>query len=170
MVTKDSDWVVVGRFGKVHGIKGFITVHSFTEPQDNILNYNDWHAFINQQWQALTITSIEVTNKHILVQVKGFDEREQVAALTNTELGIRREQLPELNAGEFYWHQLIGLRVVTQQGVELGTVSDMLATGSNDVLVVQGDKRHLVPYLPGQYVLNVDQDKGLIEVDWDPDF
>ena len=52
-VDNSTDWVVVGRFGRAHGIKGFITVHSFTEPRDNILRYTDWHVYINKQWQPL---------------------------------------------------------------------------------------------------------------------
>lgn len=164
------DWVIIGRFGKVHGIKGLITVISFAEPRDNILNYTHWHARINHQWQPLDITHVDVTNKHILVQIKGFSEREQVASLTNIDIGIRKEQLPDLATGEYYWHQLCGMQVVNQQGDTLGTVLEILPTGANDVLVVEGDKRHLIPYLPGRYVISVDPGKGQIVVDWDPDF
>ncbi|MGQ3891784.1 ribosome maturation factor RimM [Legionella sp. CNM-4043-24] len=164
------DRIVVGRFGKVHGIKGLITVISFTEPRDNILRYSNWHALINHQWQALNITRTEVTDKHILVQVEGYTEREQAASLTNIEIGIRRDQLPELEEGDYYWHQLCGLQVINQQGDVLGKVLEIMPTGSNDVLVVQGESRMLIPYLPGRFVLSVDTDKGQIVVDWDPDF
>lgn len=164
------DRIIIGRFGKVHGIKGFITVISFTEPRDNILNYSNWHARINYQWQALNITHTEVTNKHILVQVEGFSEREDVASLTNVEISVQKDQLPRLEDGEYYWHQLCGMQVINQLGEVLGTVSEILPTGANDVLVIDGETRHLIPYLPGRYVTRVDIGKGQIEVDWDPDF
>ncbi|MFC3908673.1 ribosome maturation factor RimM [Legionella dresdenensis] len=167
---KSEDWVVIGRFGKVHGIKGFVTVHSFTEPRDNILRYSEWYAFINKQWQVLNLQRVDVTDKHILALIEGFDEREEATKLTNVEIAVPREHLPELEPGEYYWHQLIGLRVCNLQNEELGEVVDMLATGSNDVLVVEGKKRHLIPYLPDQVVTNVDIDNRLITVDWDADF
>ncbi|MBA2711646.1 MAG: ribosome maturation factor RimM [Tatlockia sp.] len=167
---KSTDWVVVGRFGRPHGIKGFITIHSFTEPQDNLLRYKDWHALLAKQWQPLKIQHIEVTNKSILAQVEGYTEREQVASLTNVEIAISRTQLPSLTQGEYYWDQLVGMQVINQQGQVFGKVKEIMPTGANDVLVVEGEKRHLIPYLPGQFVIEVDVGQRLILVDWDMDF
>lgn len=165
-----ADWVVVGRFGRVHGIKGFITVHSYTEPRDNLLRYTDWHAFIDYQWQPLKLIQLDVTDKHILVQVDGLHEREQVARLTNVAIGVSRDQLPTLPADEFYWHQLIGMQVINQQGDVLGNVADILATGSNDVLVVEGVRRQLIPWLPGHSIIDVNSQQKIITVEWDADF
>ncbi|MBA2653354.1 MAG: ribosome maturation factor RimM [Tatlockia sp.] len=165
-----TDWVVVGRFGRAHGIKGFITIHSFTEPRDNILSYADWHAYINRQWQPLKILHIETNNKSILAQIEGYPEREQVAILANVEIAISRAQLPALEKGDYYWDQLIGMQVINQQGQNFGRVVEIMPTGTNDVLVVEGDKRHLIPYLPGKYVIDVDLSQSLISVDWDMDF
>ena len=111
--------------------------------------------------------------------------------------------MPSLDVGDYYWHQLIGMTVVSTfvdtdvelsnssdslvepkpsnrglqfEGVVLGKVKTMLETGANDVLVVSGfdgsldERERLVPYIPGQYVLNVDIDLKIITVDWDPDF
>lgn len=166
----DVSWVVIGRFGRVHGIKGLITIHSHTEPRENILGYTGWHAFINNQWQLLKLLHTEVTDKHILVQVDGYDGREQVAHLTNVEIGVHKEQLPELDSGEFYWHQLVGMSVVNQQGESLGNVVEIIPTGSNDVLVVEGEKRQLIPYLPTQTIIDVNLTRQQIVVEWDSDF
>lgn len=165
-----DNWIVVGRFGRVHGIKGLITIHSYTEPRENILQYTQWHAHINNQWQLLSLLNIEVTNKHILAHVEGYDQREQVAALTNIVIGIQREQLPELTAGDYYWHQLIGMKVINQQGECLGSVVEILPTGSNDVLIVEGEKRHLIPYLPDDSIVEINPSLGQIIVIWDADF
>jgi 16S rRNA processing protein RimM len=169
-VNNSAAWVVVGRFGRAHGIKGFVRVHSFTEPRDNILHYTNWHAYIAKQWLPLKILQIEVHNKAILVQVEGYNEREQVGYLNNVDIAVDRSQLPPLKPGEYYWDELIGMQVVNQQGQSLGTVVDMMATGANDVLVVEGEKRHLVPYLPGRFVIDIDTKQRLITVDWDVDF
>lgn len=83
---------------------------------------------------------------------------------------MQREQLAELEPGEYYWHQLIGMTVVNTKGESFGKVVEILPTGANDVLVVQGEKKHLIPYLPGQFVLDINDSQHLITVDWDLDF
>ena len=169
-MNNDIDWIVVGRFGRTHGIKGFITVHSYTEPRDNILQYSDWHAFINKQWQPLKLVRLENNGKSILAQVEGYSEREEVARLTNVEIAIRRIELPVLKPGEYYWHELVGMAVFDQKEQNLGKVVDMMPTGANDVIVIEGEKRHLIPYLPGQTVITIDPNERIITVDWDQDF
>jgi 16S rRNA processing protein RimM len=169
-VNNSAGWVIVGRFGRAHGIKGFVRVNSFTEPPDNILGYTNWHAYIAKQWVPLKILQTEIHDKAILVQIEGYNEREQVAHLTNREIAVSRSQLPLLKQGEYYWFELIGMQVVNQLGQSLGRVTEIMPTGSNDVLVVEGEKRHLVPYLLGQFVIDIDTKQGLITVDWDVDF
>ncbi len=166
----NTDWLVIGRFGRPHGIKGFITVVSFTEPRENILNYTHWHVGSNNQWQPLNVLQTKVNNKFILAQVEGYAEREQVARLTNVEIAVKREQLQALKPDEYYWHELMDMSVVTKQGRVLGVVSEIMATGSNDVLVVLGEGRYLIPFLPEDVILEIDSRKRLITVDWDPDF
>lgn len=167
---KDSTWVIIGRFGRPHGIKGLITVVSFTEPRDNIMHYTNWHARVNSQWQPLKLLHLEMNNKFILTQVDGYREREDVARLTNIDIAIKREQLPVLQQGDYYWHQLLNMQVINLQGILLGIVSEILPTGANDVLVVIGEKRHLIPYLPGTSVVEINDTKRVITVDWDADF
>ncbi|MFT4058684.1 MAG: ribosome maturation factor RimM [Legionella sp.] len=169
-MSNQDNWIVVGRFGRPHGVKGSVTVHSFTEPRDNILRYTNWHVPINNQWQPIKLLCAEVQNKSIIAQIEGYPERETAARLTNLEISVPQEQLDELKPGEYYWHQLIGMNVVNTQGKPFGKVTEIIPTGSNDVLVVQGEKRHLIPYLPGQFILDISNAQQLITVDWDMDF
>lgn len=161
---------MVGRFGRPHGVKGFVTVQSFTEPRDNLLKYDNWHAFIEGAWVPVTIVRAERYNKTIVVQVKGYAERDIAARLTNIEIAVQQTQLEELSPGEYYWHQLIGMSVIGSKGEIFGQVTEIIPTGSNDVLVVQGEKRYLIPYLLGQFVLDIDPNQRQITVDWDVDF
>lgn len=169
-MSKQEDWIIVGRFGRPHGIKGLITVNSFTEPRDNILSYSEWFACINAHWQPIKVLSVQVHNKTIVAQIEGYPERELVALLTNVDIAIHKNQLVELEPGEYYWHELVGMNVLNQQGVLFGEVIEIMPTGSNDVLVVKGDKKHLIPYVPGQFVISVDNNTKTIIVDWDLDF
>ena len=169
-MTIQANWVVVGRFGRPHGIKGFVTVHSFTEPRDNILRYTDWHAFLSNEWQPVKLLCIEAHNKAVVAQIEGYPDRDMVSRLTNIEIAVQKEQLAALGSGEYYWHQLVGMSVVNQKGESFGKVTEVMPTGANDVLVVQGDKRYLIPYLPGQFVKDIDDNQQVITVDWDMDF
>ncbi len=169
-MSNQENWIIIGRFGRPHGIKGFVTVHSFTEPRDNILRYAHWNAYINYEWQPIKLLNVEVQNKSIIALVEGYADRDMAARLTNIEIAIPKEHLEELSSGEYYWHQLIGMNVVNSKGESFGKVVEIIPTGSNDVLVVQGEKRHLIPYLPDQFVLSVDNSQQLITVDWDLDF
>lgn len=145
-------------------------MHSFTEPRDNILRYTDWHMRLNKQWQPVNLLKLDANDKQILAVVENYTDREQAARLTNADIAVNREQLPALPTGQYYWHELIDMMVVNLKGVELGKIVEIMATGANDVLVVEGEQRHLIPYLPGQFVLEVDTQKRMITVDWDADF
>ncbi len=103
--------------------------------------------------------------------------REDAHLLTNFEIAIDPTSLPELSEDEFYWRELFGMQVVTTKGYHLGEVSDILETGSNDVLVVKanikdafGQKERLIPFLEEQVIKQVDREAQRIEVDWDPGF
>jgi 16S rRNA processing protein RimM len=169
-VKDDKNWVIVGRFGRPHGLKGYISVYSFTEPRENIQDYPNWYVQLNGEWTPLTILNTEAHTRFIVAMVDGYQEREKVAQLTNLDIAIQSEQLPTLDSGEYYWHQLVGMTVVNTSGVLMGTVTEIMATGSNDVLVVTGEARYLIPYRVGAVVLEVSEDKRQITVDWDTDY
>ena len=90
-----------------------------------------------------------------------------VANLTNKRIVILQQQLPTLPINDYYWHELIGLTAVNTYGENLGIVTELLPTGSNDVLVIQGTKRHLVPYFPGESVIKVDLASKRIIINWE---
>lgn len=169
-MSNQEHWVVIGRFGRPHGIKGLVSVNSFTEPRDNILSYKDWHVFLNNTWQPVKLLSAQAHNKTIVAQVEGYPEREIVARLTNADIAVHKDQLAALEPGEYYWHDLVGMKVINKDNQLFGTVTEVMPTGSNDVLVVQGEKRHLIPYLLGQFIIEINDKEKVITVDWDLDF
>ena len=166
-----KNWIIVAKFGRPHGVKGWVSVISHTEPRENLLKYHDWHIKRHGEWEPLEIAELQVNAKHILAKLPNLDDRDAVAMLTNLDIAVNEAQLPELESDEYYWHQILGLDVYTPQGLCLGQVKEIRPTGANDVLVVQGTgKNHLIPYLLPQYVLSVDLLTKRIVVDWDPDF
>jgi len=166
----ERDVVVVGRISGVYGVRGWVRVRSYTEPRENILRYSPWLLKSSDGWRSCALEEGRPHGKGIVVRLAGYEDRERAAALIGVEVAVRREQLPPLPAGEYYWADLIGLEVVTREGVSLGRIDHLLETGANDVLVVQGERERLIPYLPEQVVLGVDLDGGVMRVDWDPEF
>ena len=113
----------------------------------------------------------------IIVKLKGVDDREAAQTLANVEIGVDLSVFPELEEGDYYWHDLIGCSVVNLEGYTMGTVTEMMETGSNDVLVVKantkdafGKQERLIPFLYEQVVKRVDLTTKTIEVDWDAGF
>lgn len=171
--------VVIGRLGAVYGVKGWLKVHSFTDPADNLLDYNPlWLRFpgVDRAWRAVRVISGRPHGNTLVVQLEGVVDREQARRLTGCEVAVPATEMPELEAGDYYWHQLQGLRVLTRDNQLLGRVHSLMETGANDVLVVKPcqdsiDRRErLLPYLPDQVVLAVDLEAGEMRVDWDSDF
>ena len=107
--------------------------------------------------------------KGVICHLKGYDDRSEAKELMDADIAIARDRISELEAGEFYWHQLEGLEVLNLNGEYLGRVDRLLETGANDVLVLKGDQERLVPYVPG-VVADVDLNKGRIQVDWGKDY
>lgn len=166
----------VGRIATVHGVRGWLKIESGTAPADNILKYRPWWLLRDGCWLRVEPDAGEVSGKRLLAHLAGVDDREAARDFCQLDIHVEAAQLPPLPAGEYYWHQLIGLQVVGRAGdqpVVLGTVVSLLETGAHDVLVVRGDdaavdrRERLIPYTA---VLGVDLDRAAIEVDWAPDY
>ena len=169
-VPDPGDLVQVGRVTGAFGVLGWVRVVSWCEPPDNLLTYSPWYLRLRDEWTVCRLEEGRGHGKGVVARLEGCNDRDQAQALGGAAVAVRRSQLPDPGTGEFYWADLIGLRVVGAGGRDLGRVSGLIETGANDVLVVQGDRERLIPYLPGQVVLEVDLDAKRIRVDWDPDF
>lgn len=170
MAETDDDLIVVGRISGLYGVRGWVKVYSHTEPRSNILSYTTWYLKGKGEWLERELLEGRPHGKGIIAHLAGLDDRDSAAALLGADIAIRREQLADTAAGEYYWADLIGLRVVTSEGVELGTVDSLLETGANDVLVVKDERERLIPYIPDEVVTEVNLDDGMIIVNWDPEF
>jgi 16S rRNA processing protein RimM len=160
--------IVLGHISGVHGIKGWVKIHSHTEPRVAIFDYQPW--LLGESGTAIEVLESKVSGKMLLALLKDVNTREEAEVLAGQNIAVGRDRLPPLQDSEFYWADLIGLRVLNHDGVVLGQIKDMLATGANDVMVVSGDRERLIPFVMGVYVSQVDLVLGFIKVDWDSGF
>ena len=168
---------VVGKLGSTYGIRGWLRIYSSTEQAESIFDYQPWFLIIKGEWQPTELENWRHHNHEIIVKLKGVDDREVAQTLANVEIGVDLSVFPELEEGDYYWHDLIGCSVVNLEGYTMGTVTEMMETGSNDVLVVKantkdafGKQERLIPFLYEQVVKRVDLTTKTIEVDWDAGF
>jgi 16S rRNA processing protein RimM len=165
-----AGWVVLGKVTGLYGVSGWVKVFSYTEPRENIIDYDPLFLNINGEWQKFQLTGGHTQGKGIVIKFAGIEDRDAAVGILNCDIAIGREQLSELSSGEFYWADLQGLGVVTASGVELGVVSHLFSTGANDVVVVKGERERLIPFLRGDVIIDIDLEQKLMQVNWDPDF
>lgn len=170
-----EDLVVLGKITSVHGVRGEVKIYSFTDPIDNLLDYRQWTLKRDGEVRQMELVNGRLQGKVLVAKLKGLDDREVARTFAGFDICVPREQLPDLDDGEFYWYQLVGLKVIDLQGQLLGRVDHLLETGANDVMVVKpctgslDDRERLLPYTE-QCVQQVDLAAGEMRVDWDADF
>jgi 16S rRNA processing protein RimM len=165
-----SDWVVLGRVSGLFGVQGWVRVFSHTDPREGIVSYNPVFLKRRDEWQPFEIEEGRAHGAGVVLKFAGCDDRDQAMTLLQREIAVRRTQLLPPEPGDYYWTDLEGLQVVTLDGVELGTVHSLFATGANDVMVVRGERERLVPFIRGDVIVEIDLERRLLRVDWDPDF
>jgi 16S rRNA processing protein RimM len=170
-LTKErNNTVCVGKISGVFGVKGWLKIFSYTSPKENILSYSPWLLVKKGEMKTVEVAEGNLHGAGVIARIKDVSDRSQAETFLGYEIFIRREQLPVVSQGEYYWSDLIGLEVITVEGVILGIVDSLLETGANDVLIVKGERERAVPFIQGQTIVKVDTDAGRIMVDWDPEF
>ena len=100
-----------------------------------------------------------------ILQLAGIASREEAEALRGSIISLRKEDFPRLAAGEYYWHQLVGLQVLTAAGKAVGEVAGLFSTGAHDVLVVRNRGREYLVPVNGEIISNIDLQKKELVID-----
>ena len=190
-VDQASEKVLLGRITGVYGVKGWVKVFSYTDPMEAIVDYSPWFIRAENRnpdrenraaWTKVKLKAGKRQAKTVIAKLENCNDRDAAMAYIGTEIAIEEQQLEELTQqDEFYWRDLIGLRVINQQDVELGVVKSLMETGANDVLVVVSEidtedgvnketVERLIPWTMNNAIIAVDLEHKVIEVDWDPDY
>ncbi|HSQ81461.1 MAG TPA: ribosome maturation factor RimM [Casimicrobiaceae bacterium] len=164
----------MGRVAAPYGVRGAIKVQPLSADPAALLEHRQWWLRTRaqpSQWQPWSVQSARMQGAALVAQVEGIDTRESAAALRGAEIGIPRDDLPELPTGEYYQGDLVGMAVENRDGVALGRVVGFAESGAHPLLQVvdEAGVERLIPWV-GQYVIQVDVDAGRIDVDWPADY
>ena len=158
--------VALGHVTGVFGVQGWIKLASYTRPASDLLEYPRW-VIRDKSWK---VSEARMHGSSLVARLEGLDDRDVAMSLRGAEIEVERAELPPAKPGEVYWADLIGCEVVSGSGVSLGTVSGLYGNGAQDVLVVQGDRQRLIPFVIGPIVQTVDLAAKKIVVDWQPEY
>jgi 16S rRNA processing protein RimM len=147
----EKDLFPIGRVVKPHGVRGKMKVEYFGDDLDRFSSYRE--IFIENETNRLEpyeILEVLPQPPRLILRLKGVEKIEEVEPLIGKNIFIEKEALPELEVGEYYWADLLGMEVETQEGKRIGKVKEIFSTGAHDVYVVEGKRGEiLLPAIEG---------------------
>jgi len=167
--------VTLGRIAGVFGVRGWVKLHSYTRPAENLLDYPRWWLNTAQAYEARLIEG-RVHGAGLVAQISDaqgapVEDRDLAAALIGAEIQVERSAMPKPPPGSYYWDDLVGLAVVSNAGEPLGRVVGVMDNGAQDVLVLEdGGQERLIPFVVGPIIQAVELESGRIVADWAPDY
>lgn len=140
-------YLEIGQIVNTFGIKGFVKVVPFTDDITRFENLNKVFILYDKQLVEFEIEEVKYNKNTVLLKFKGIEDINCAEKYKNCYLKIARCDAVKLPKNSYFIVDLIGIKVVTEQNEELGTLVDIFKTGSNDVYVVKDDfgKQILLP-------------------------
>ena len=159
----EPEFLVVGKLGRPHGIRGEIVMDVYTDFPERL--QSGVTILVGPRYQQLTIIKRRPHSRGMLLSFDGYQTREEVAELRNLLVYVRTADRPVLEEGEYYHHQLLGLKVIDEAGKPLGTVKRIHETGANDVYIVQAESgaELMIPAIDS-VILDIDLEQGQLQV------
>jgi 16S rRNA processing protein RimM len=155
----------MGRVAGSYGVRGWVKVAPQKGVAETLAAATDW-------WLGEDTRRVEQARVHsatVVAKLGGIETREQALALKGLKVAVARSALPDAQDGRYYLADLVGLEVVNQEGLTLGTVRQWYSSGPQDVMEVAGERTRLVPWVAA-VVKRVDLEARRIEVEWGADW
>lgn len=161
--------VTLGKIVGTFGVQGWVKIQSFTDPPENLFEYDNWRMLRGGQWSEVEIENGRVTGKGVLAKLAGVETPEDARLYVGVELGVPRSEMPALKPGEYYWADLEGLEARGVNEEVLGRIDHFRTTPGGDVVIVRGEREHWIPFVK-ERILKVDLAAGYIVLDWASDW
>lgn len=155
----------IGRVMKPHGVKGKVKVDYFGKDLDRPSFYRE--IFIkDEKGKPKSYEVLEAVPQppRLILRLKGIEKVEETEPLVGKEILVEKDALLKLGEGEYYWIDILGMRVETREGKGIGKVKEILPTGANDVYVVQGKRREILLPATEEVIQSIDVERGVMKV------
>jgi len=168
--------VRVGKISKAHGIKGEVKVYPYSRDPEALAAYgfvylgpvldDDCLALdeVPPTFRRFEVLRCRSQGKFAIVALAGVRSRNDAETCAGLELWVDESLLPAAGEDEFYWHEVVGMRVVTGEGRDLGRVRRLFETGAHDVLVVGDERREYLIPARQEFIERIDQHERLLVV------
>lgn len=155
----------VGVISSTHGVRGEVKVYPTTDDPERFLDLAQVTLDTGREQITLEIQNVKFFKNMVILKFKGYDNINDIEKYKGKDLLIHRDQAVELKEDEYFVTDLMGLKVVSEEGTVLGILKEVIPTGANDVYVVQPEngKELLLPAIK-DCILNVDLEKGIMTI------
>ena len=154
-----DDFGLIGEIVKPHGIRGEVKVYLFSEQPENLKKYKKivLQELTDSAQETYTVVKSREQGKLAILQLEGVVTREEAEALQGKKIWVDKADFPALDSDEYYWHQLKGLKVLTEEGQELGRVTKLFNTTAHDIMVVTGAGHDFMIPVNGDIIREIDE-------------
>ena len=154
-------FIVIGKIVNTHGIKGWVSIQSYSYPEENIKNYKTF-LYIDDLVKEIEIIDYKIMPKKLIINIKNYENISQSEMLVGKDIFISKFDMPILENNEHYWRDLVGLDVITSKNQYLGKVDFIFNNGANDVIALQDNDNHNYVALVKEYVNIIPNEKIII--------
>ena len=163
----ERDFFSIGKVVKPHGVKGKMKVEYYGEDLNRFVLYRE--VFFKDprgRPQGYEILESIPQPPRLILKLKGIEKPEEVQSMVGKEILIKKEALPELEEGDYYWYEILGMLVETDRGKKIGRVKDILPTGANDVYIIEGKSREIFLPATKEVIQEIDLGTKRMKVVW----
>ena len=155
-------WIAVGEIMGAYGARGELRVRPFSRFPQRFRALR--RVYIGEEHRPAAVLHVRPGKQGVIMRVEGVETRDAARQLLGTYLYVPELEAVPLPKGEYFVHQIVGLRVITEDGMDLGTVQDVLSTGSNDVYVVRGPRGEVLLPAIREVIREIDLPSGTLRV------
>jgi 16S rRNA processing protein RimM len=156
---------LIGRVVKPHGVKGKMKVEYFGENLHRFSFYREVFIEGRKGWpEPYEVLEAIPQPPRLILQLKGIEKIEEAELLIGKEIFIKKEAFPALGEREYYWMDILGIKVETEKGKRIGRVKEIFPTGAHDVYVVEGKRGEILLPATEEVIQSVDLRRGVMKV------
>jgi 16S rRNA processing protein RimM len=156
---KSSSPIVICKVISTHGIKGWVSIDCYAHPPENLISYKTFLE--DNHTEEIKILDIKIMPKKIIIKIENFEDINSSEKILGKNIIVDNKSIPSLECGEYYWKDLIGLKVLTTRNKHLGIVDFIFNNGSNDVLAIKNNNISYIAFVKDN-ISKIDNDKIII--------